>query len=71
MEAGECLQLLKEKHGAMEFHIRERPIDGDIGSFGVYSPAYYARRWRRMCAGPQRYDAMREANELGRPMPCP
>jgi hypothetical protein len=28
------------------------------------------KRWERMCAGPERYDAMREADEKGRPNPC-
>lgn len=69
---GADLELLKKKHGQMEYRFGdfERPTDGDIGSFGVYSPGYYQRRWRRMCDGPQRYDAMREADAMGRPMPC-
>lgn len=28
------------------------------------------KRWERMCAGPERYDAMREAEEKGKPNPC-
>lgn len=42
----------------------------DLTRFGIYSDAYYARRWRRMCAGAARYDAMREANDMGRGNPC-
>jgi hypothetical protein len=41
-----------------------------LGRFGTYSDEYYARRWRRMCDGPARYDAMREAADRGRPNPC-
>jgi hypothetical protein len=48
----------------------ERPTDGDIDKFGVYSLRYLERRWQRMCDGPQRYDAMREADSLGKPQPC-
>ena len=35
-----------------------------------YGDHYYERRWRIMCLGPARYDAMAEAYELGRPNPC-
>jgi len=41
-----------------------------IGDFGTYSAHYLNRRWQRMCKGPQRYEAMREAYEHGRPPPC-
>jgi hypothetical protein len=50
-------------------HGRSMP-DGDISTFGTYSPAYYRSRWSRMCKGPQRYDAMREAYDMQRPDPC-
>ena len=45
-------------------------VDSDISKFGRYGDAYYQRRWRRMCLGAARYDAMREADELGKPNPC-
>jgi hypothetical protein len=45
-------------------------IDGPIDKFGRYGDRYYQRRWKRMCAGPARYDAMREANDLGKRNPC-
>lgn len=41
-----------------------------LDRFGRYGDAYYLRRWKRMCAGSARYDAMREANDLGKPNPC-
>lgn len=44
--------------------------DGDISRFGTYSAAYYRSRWTRMCKGPQRYDAMREAYDRKQPDPC-
>lgn len=44
--------------------------DRPIGLFGTYSTHYMQRRWARMCKGPMRYEAMREAFELGRPNPC-
>ena len=56
-EAGECLPIIGYQ-------------PGDIDKFGTYSDEYYARRWKRMCEGPARYDAMREANDRGKPMPC-
>lgn len=28
------------------------------------------RRWQRMCRGPERYDAMREAHEYNGSQPC-
>jgi hypothetical protein len=31
---------------------------------------YRHRRWQRMCRGPARYDAMREAYERGHANPC-
>ena len=43
---------------------------GDLNKFGRYGDAYYLRRWKRMCNGPARYDAMREANDLGKGNPC-
>lgn len=53
-----------------ELAVPARPIDGDISRFGTYSQQYLERRWRRMCSGPARYDAMREAYERGLPQPC-
>jgi hypothetical protein len=50
--------------------VQQRPRDGAIGRFGVYSDQYMHRRWARMCKGPARYDAMREANQEGKPNPC-
>lgn len=44
--------------------------DGPIDKFGTYSLKYYERRWKRMCKTGARYDAMREANDMGRPQPC-
>jgi hypothetical protein len=41
-----------------------------LNLFGVYSRHYMHRRWKRMCKGPERYDAMREAYERGMPQPC-
>lgn len=41
-----------------------------LGMFGTYREHYLQRRWRNMCKGPARYDAMREAMEIGRPNPC-
>ena len=41
-----------------------------LNRFGTYSTRYLERRWARMCKGPARYDAMREAYELGHGMPC-
>ncbi len=28
------------------------------------------QKWESMCAGPERYDAMREAADKGKPNPC-
>jgi hypothetical protein len=44
--------------------------EAPLNLFGVYSRHYMHRRWKRMCKGPERYDAMREAYERGLPMPC-
>lgn len=44
--------------------------DGEIGRFGTYADHYYVRRWKRMCQTGARYDAMREANDLGKRNPC-
>jgi hypothetical protein len=41
-----------------------------LGAFGTYSTNYLHRRWARMCKGPARYDATREAFNHGRPNPC-
>jgi hypothetical protein len=41
-----------------------------LDRFGTYSDEYYARRWKRMCDGPERYDAMREADSRGKSNPC-
>jgi len=49
-----------------------RPGEGP--SFGAYSQAYVdrqqARRWRELCKGGGRYQAMSEAYEAGKPDPC-
>ena len=43
----------------------------DRPGFGTYSQHYYQRRWSRLCkGGAGRYDAMREAYDLGKPDPC-
>lgn len=47
-----------------------RPESDDLTRFGRYSLEYYRNRWQRMCEGPQRYDAMREADSMRQPMPC-
>lgn len=39
-------------------------------SFGTYTPAYYQRRWKKLCKGGGRYEAMSEAYELGMRDPC-
>ncbi len=41
-----------------------------IDRFGAYADHYYYRRWARLCKGAGRYDAMREAYDLGKPDPC-
>ena len=42
--------------------------------FGTYSKAYQdrqqAKRWRALCKGAGRYQAMSEAYEAGKPDPC-
>jgi len=42
--------------------------------FGTYSKAYteraQARRWKDLCKGGGRYQAMSEAYEAGKPDPC-
>lgn len=42
--------------------------------FGTYSQAYLeraqAKRWRELCKGAGRYQAMSEAYEAGKPDPC-
>jgi hypothetical protein len=47
---------------------------GENPSFGVYSRAYVdrqqAKRWRELCKGGGRYQAMSEAYEAGKPDPC-
>jgi hypothetical protein len=44
--------------------------DGEIDKFGRYSSKYYEKRWKRMCKTGARYDAMREANDMGKANPC-
>lgn len=43
-------------------------------TFGVYSQAYLdrqqAKRWKLLCKGAGRYQAMSEAHEAGKPDPC-
>lgn len=43
---------------------------GNLDGFGAYSSRYYERHWKRMCKTPARYDAMREAAEMGKRNPC-
>ncbi len=42
--------------------------------FGTYSQAYkdrwQAKKWKRLCKGGGRYQAMGEAYEAGKPNPC-
>jgi len=42
----------------------------DLSKFGVYGDRYYARRWKKLCAGGGRYIAMAEAYDLGKRDPC-
>jgi hypothetical protein len=35
-----------------------------------FGDQYYERRWKQMCQGSARYDAMREAYDLGKAQPC-
>ena len=72
-----CVVAVYAAHGAELMTFTTRPpqralvIESmQLGRFGTYSDEYYARRWKRMCAGSARYEAMREANDRGRPMPC-
>jgi hypothetical protein len=41
-----------------------------LDKFGIYSLHYMELRWQRMCKGPARYDAMREAADLNHTNPC-
>lgn len=41
-----------------------------LDKFGIYSLHYMELRWQRMCKSAARYDAMREANDLGHTNPC-
>lgn len=43
---------------------------GEVSRFGVYGDHYYFRRWKRMCKGSERYEAMREAFDLKKGNPC-
>jgi hypothetical protein len=49
-------------------------IPNNTSSFGVYSKAYtdrqQAKRWRWLCRGAGRYQAMSEAYEAGKRDPC-
>lgn len=38
--------------------------------FGTYTDKYYEKKWKKLCKGAGRYDAMREAYERGKPDPC-
>lgn len=49
---------------------RSAPVDGDVSKFGRYDDAYMRRRWRRMCQGSARYQAMGEAYDARKPDPC-
>lgn len=42
----------------------------DLNKFGIYSNKYYEKRWERMCKTGARYDAMREAYDMGKKQPC-
>lgn len=44
-----------------------------FGKFDVHSKRYLERqqrRWRQLCKGGGRYQAMAEAYEMGKPSPC-
>jgi len=47
---------------------------GQHTTFGTYSKAYLdrqqAKRWKQLCKGGGRYQAMSEAYEAGKPDPC-
>lgn len=47
---------------------------GQAPMFGTYSKAYVdrqqAKRWRELCRGAGRYQAMSEAYAAGKPDPC-
>lgn len=62
--------IVQHARGADMPVIGRRVIDGEVGKFGRYGDQYYARRWQRMCNGSARYDAMREAYDLGKRNPC-
>lgn len=49
---------------------QSKPDATDLTKFGRYGDAYYQRRWARMCKGSARYEAMREAWDLGKRQPC-
>jgi hypothetical protein len=65
------LLLLLASVGAAEASVY-RPGEGP--SFGTYTRAYadrqQAKRWRELCKGGGRYQAMGEAYEAGKPDPC-
>jgi len=65
------LLLLLASAGAAEAS-GYRPGEGP--SFGTYTRAYVdrqqAKRWRDLCKGGGRYQAMSEAYEAGKPNPC-
>lgn len=64
--------------GALALLFQTRARAADLGllpptitnSFGTYTPAYYKRRWKTLCKGGGRYQAMSEAYGLGMPDPC-
>lgn len=59
-------ELALPRHGKF----MDRVLDGPIDKFGTYGDEYYRRRWERMCKTGARYEAMREANDLGKGFPC-
>lgn len=48
----------------------ERLLYGAPKSLTTIQRHYLQKRWRKMCRGPERYDAMREAYDLGMKPPC-
>lgn len=51
-------------------HGYSRPQSMVLNKFGVYTPKYYERRWKKLCQGGGRYVAMAEAFDMKKPQPC-
>lgn len=51
-------------------HGYSRPQSMVLNKFGVYTPKYYERRWKKLCQGGGRYVAMAEAFDMNKPQPC-